>query len=132
MRLLAAHRTKDLKSMVSRRETILCFAQACKGEALDCPPKGDHACAKRMIKREYIAWFPFGKQSCASHKHASANILIVTLRVTMVTDAPSEQRVTILCFAQAWFLIVSDCFPLGNKRRRQQYAFKTFGLVALT
>ena len=35
--------------MVTRRVTIKRFALACKGSALDCFPKGNHACAKHKI-----------------------------------------------------------------------------------
>jgi hypothetical protein len=34
-------------------------------EAHDCNPSGYHARAKPLIKREALAWFPFGKQSRA-------------------------------------------------------------------
>ena len=74
----------------------------CKGEALDCNPsgyhghpKGDnlvllflrsknnnkHACAKRMIKREYIAWFPSGKQSRAKPLIVPQGGTMVSMRI---------------------------------------------------
>ena len=72
-----------------------------KSEALDCNPSGYHDCnpsgyharAKPLILCEAQAWFPLEKQSRALPLHARKK----------------KKR-----------LIVSDCFPKGNKRETKE------------
>ena len=52
--------TLRVTMIVTRRETIKRFARACKGEALDCNPKGYHARAEPLILCFAQAWLsPF-------------------------------------------------------------------------
>jgi len=64
--------------------------KACKGKALDCNPKGYHACASFKIKE-------FNKDYHLLSDHACAKHMIVPRRGAMVT-----LRVTIKGFALAW------------------------------